>query len=130
MTPLALMRRCHARGCTRLTDSRFFICELHWRHVSPGMRTMLDACARPGQERDGKVYAVYVAAEAVVVAAVAVLGTRMWTVEQGASHATAVIRTLIEQGKLKLCDLEWLARFDPTFAAFIAHARNGGIGPA
>lgn len=62
---------CHAHGCTTSVPPKMFMCKRHWSALPKKMQRAIWREYRPGQERDKKPTARYLAVQQLAIAAVA-----------------------------------------------------------
>lgn len=68
---VGVRHECHAAGCTVEVPPRMLMCKRHWWMVRQDVRELVWQLYRPGQERDKRPSAAYLAAHHLAIACVA-----------------------------------------------------------
>lgn len=108
-----MTHHCHAIGCSRDVPPRLLMCAPHWRSVPGNLQRLIWRTYRAGQEVTKDPSAVYLLAQAHVVAYVAARVDRVWDADRAADHVADLFRRLGHEGRLTVGDLELLAAYDP-----------------
>lgn len=106
-----MSHHCHAIGCEKPVPPRLLMCAQHWRMVPAHLQRLIWRVYRRGQEVTKTPSAVYLAAQAHVVAYVA-NAENVWTVAESIEHSFGTIQSLVEAERLTLDDFELLAQYD------------------
>lgn len=116
-----MIHHCHAIGCERAVPPRLLMCAPHWRQVPGNLQRLIWRSYVKGQEIRKDPTALYLVAQAHVVAYVASLAGGPWSADRAVEHVMATIEPLVLSDRLTLEDVEVLHRYDPApFAPALA----------